>query len=217
MLLLRRPAAAGVLIVAGLWLAACGAGTADDPTSSPEPSGTAVAPATTVAPDAPDVDPTDATAGPAATTTSAPVTTTSEAAAADDGDAGGDAPADGLDLAVGDCIVDAALRDPDAALVTSIETVPCDVAHDGEVYAVLALDDRADAPFPGDDAVRAAADQRCFGAFEAALGRPYATSGLEIVHLRPPAAAWRAGDRHVVCAVVDLAGAPLVAPVGIAG
>lgn len=174
--------------------AGCVAGSDDDAAPAAAPVTTAVPTTSTTAPTTTTTAPTTAAGAGSTTTTAAPTTSTT-------------APLP----EVGDCL---GRLGTDGSAVAPPATAPCDGPHDAEVYAVVVLDDRADAPFPGDGPVRAAADARCFAAFEPALDRPYLGSGLEVVHLRPTAVAWRDGDRRVVCAVVDLDGEPLTAPVG---
>jgi len=115
-------------------------------------------------------------------------------------------------IGAGDCI-DLPGRATGDGPVAEVTRVACTDPHDAQVFAVVAL---AAGPFPGDDELRAIADDECVARFVAALGTEYATSGLEIVHLRPAPPTWRTGDRDLVCAVVDLAGEPLVGDLGVA-
>ena len=88
--------------------------------------------------------------------------------------------------------------------------VSCDVPHDAEAFARLALPDPPGAPFPGEQAVRRSAYQACLQQFSAYVGSEYAVSDLRVAVLRPVASTWPAGDRVVLCSLYDGDLVPLV-------
>ena len=102
--------------------------------------------------------------------------------------------ADPFELEVGDCFDDTAMGVNE---VTEVPGLPCSTPHDNEVYALF---DLPTGPFPGDDAIDAAAGQGCYDRFESAIGRPYEESELAFVSMYPTEASWNEiGDREVVC------------------
>lgn len=117
------------------------------------------------------------------------------------------------DLDVGDCVDLPGLADPAVAEAVSAPVRVCDEPHDAEIYARVSLSDDPEAPYPGDDQVVVLADAACLERFEPYIGLRYVDARLEIVHLRPPRAAWVRGDRVVVCAVINSVPGPLVGTV----
>lgn len=98
---------------------------------------------------------------------------------------------------VGECIVTADIPDD----VTDIPTVDCSEPHDAQVVGKFDLDD---GDFPGTDAVRAAADERCVSEFESFIGAAYGESSLEISYVYPTQQTWeQADDREVVCFAIS--------------
>ncbi|MDZ7678380.1 MAG: septum formation family protein [Acidimicrobiales bacterium] len=122
-------------------------------------------------------------------------------------------------LQVGDCVdlpdLDglAELDGPDGVEVVDATPRRCDEPHDAEAFARMSLNENPDAPFPGDEHVLAAADRKCLEAFGGYMGVGYVDSELEIVHIRPNAAAWTRGDRVLVCAAASVDSEPLVGSV----
>ncbi|WP_343237948.1 DUF4190 domain-containing protein [Streptomyces sp. SID2999] len=99
-----------------------------------------------------------------------------------------------LSLAKGDCF-DSAGGDLGGA-VYDIRTVPCEGAHEGEVFATFTL---KDGPYPGDDTVTAAAE-RCVGLLDAYAMDAWALPGdVDVFHLSPSRGTWSLGDRGVTC------------------
>jgi hypothetical protein len=99
------------------------------------------------------------------------------------------------DLTPGDCIVL-----PDGAEVSELQVTPCDQPHDGEVFGILFLEEPANAPYPGPEAVEVAGNDACIaGPFEPYVGRAYATSEIYVRAFLPTEASWREGDRTVIC------------------
>jgi hypothetical protein len=86
--------------------------------------------------------------------------------------------------------------------------VPCGEPHDAEVVGVH---DLPDGGYPGDAAVRRAAEGPCATAIAERVD-PDRRAGLEPVLLVPTAATWAGGDRTVTCLVEDPDG-PLVGSV----
>jgi hypothetical protein len=114
------------------------------------------------------------------------------------------------EVEVGECLDVPGLRDPEVTQLVDLEVIDCAEPHDAEVFARISLDDEPEAPYPGDEHVRSAADQVCFERFEAYVGIRYVDARLEIVHLRPPVAAWVRGDRIVTCLLVNATAEPLL-------
>ncbi|MDT0401268.1 septum formation family protein [Streptomyces edwardsiae] len=83
----------------------------------------------------------------------------------------------------------------------SVEIVPCDEAHEGQVVGEFAVD--KDGAFPGDDAISAIADERC--PVEAQKYAPD-TWGLPkeaaLFYYTPTGESWTTGDRAVSCTYV---------------
>ncbi|MER8012939.1 septum formation family protein [Streptomyces griseoluteus] len=99
-----------------------------------------------------------------------------------------------LSLAEGDCFDTGSggLR----GAVHGVHTVPCASAHEAEVLGTFTL---GDGPYPGEEAVRDAAE-RCVD-----LGDSYAMDAwavpadVDIFHLTPSRESWLLGDRTVTC------------------
>jgi hypothetical protein len=100
------------------------------------------------------------------------------------------------DIAVGDCF------DDDEALeeeeFDSLPVVPCEQAHDNEVYALVELPRE---PWPGDDAVFESSLDACESEFERYVGEAYDDSELEYFLAVPTEDAWALGDRTVRCSL----------------
>ncbi len=80
--------------------------------------------------------------------------------------------------------------------------VPCDLAHDGEVYRVDTLLEARGEPWPGADETDLRADDACYAAFRGYVGRSYETSEHDYGYYLPDRAEWADGERRVVCVVV---------------
>ncbi|WP_234312730.1 DUF4190 domain-containing protein [Streptomyces seoulensis] len=106
-----------------------------------------------------------------------------------------------LSLAKGDCFDtdDGRLKDA----VYGVRTVPCAGAHEGEVFGTFTL---ADGPYPGEKAVRDAAercvDQRQFYAMDEWAVPQY----VDAVDLSPSRETWAFGDRTVTCVFSGVTG-----------
>lgn len=143
----------------------------------------------------------------------------------DDGQVLDSTEVEALRVQVGDCF-DGAI--PFA--MASIDVVPCEQAHDHEVFAVFDMDATpepaeqptttvagesttteqqttsttaaADEPYPGEVRVQELGERGCLVAFGEYVGAPYEVSALEIGLILPTQESWEAlGDREVVCAV----------------
>ncbi|MFG2296369.1 septum formation family protein [Streptomyces sp. NPDC048603] len=80
----------------------------------------------------------------------------------------------------------------------SVQTVPCDQPHEGEVYAVFNLDDGA---YPGSDKVVKTSEEKCSGkALTDYVGdAKKLPETLEVFYYYPQASSWTLGDREVTC------------------
>jgi hypothetical protein len=96
-----------------------------------------------------------------------------------------------LGLAVGDCF-----DRPASADVESVDPVPCDRAHDFEVFAQVDLDD---GPYPGDREIGGDGHRACDDPFADYVGRAQNRSGLVVVPVTPDEASWKSGQREVAC------------------
>ncbi len=111
---------------------------------------------------------------------------------------------DVLALQVGDCFDSPG----EVEEVSRIRAVPCDEAHDNEVFFEFDLPE-GDALPPRqviDDEIGA----RCIPAFDEFVGMAYEDSELDVFTFEPTAGSWREGDRTIMCAVYDLSGEQLV-------
>ncbi|MFG3250318.1 septum formation family protein [Streptomyces sp. NPDC048187] len=80
----------------------------------------------------------------------------------------------------------------------TVEIVPCDEAHEGQVVGEFSIDEGKE--YPGDDGVSAVADTRC--PVEAQKYAPDTWAlpkGAELFYYTPTAESWATGDRSVSC------------------
>ncbi|GAA1682058.1 hypothetical protein GCM10010977_31170 [Citricoccus zhacaiensis] len=87
---------------------------------------------------------------------------------------------------------------PAAEGLYEVAVVPCEVAHDLEMYALFQLDDPA---WPGESAVHQQADQGCREQFVSLTGTEPAQSDLGYTMYTPSEGSWSEGDRQVQCAL----------------
>lgn len=107
-----------------------------------------------------------------------------------------------FDIKVGDCIANSEGTDPMATEVYDAATVPCSQPHAYEVFHEFEMPDQAD--FPGDEPIRDAAIEGCFGtAFDSFVGVPYDQSELYVVWYSPTAGSWNVGDRLISCLILE--------------
>jgi hypothetical protein len=112
-------------------------------------------------------------------------------------------------LQPGDCFNDPEAGSP--TQVTALEAVPCDEAHDNEVFHVFDLDD---GDFPGADEVKQAGLDGCESEAEAYLGADPLEAGLTIVPVTPTEQSWNdKDDRTVICALYKADGTELTGSV----
>lgn len=103
---------------------------------------------------------------------------------------------------IGDCINEALMGGGDET--DSIPVVPCDEAHDSEVYAAF---DVEYAEFPGAEQLQTDADEFCYGEFEGFVGFPYDTSVIDYSYFIPTQGSWdELGDREILCVAFEMEG-----------
>jgi hypothetical protein len=107
-----------------------------------------------------------------------------------------------LAMKVGDCFTV-----NQKAAIEQISAIPCALPHITEVYAIVENPAPAGAPYPGIEAVRAAAMPGCLAAYPAYVGAPYAPSSKWWVSaMVPEDPYWAVGIRAAWCTVVDVHG-----------
>lgn len=114
---------------------------------------------------------------------------------------------DVMSLQVGDCF-----NDPENLedVVYNVAAVPCNEAHDSEVFAVASVAAAFPRAFPGQDALWEYSYDVCSGSpFDSYVGTPYSDSSLEVFSFTPTQESWDEGDREFVCALFRLDGAKL--------
>ncbi|MEU6759047.1 septum formation family protein [Streptomyces sp. NPDC046685] len=105
-----------------------------------------------------------------------------------------------FDLRKGDCFTPRSglpkgERDPVANF--TVELVPCDRPHKGEVYAITRID--GPEAFPGTEAVAAQARTRCAPLLLDYIPDPDAQPGTKTFFYHPDEQGWQAGRRTVAC------------------
>lgn len=101
-------------------------------------------------------------------------------------------------LQPGDCLADVT----EATSVSRVPRIPCDQAHQGEVFAVFTV--AADA-FPGVDELDSRSEAGCQQRFSAYAGGA-ANLKMDLYYLHPTQTSWAAGDRTVICIAADQSG-----------
>ena len=86
-----------------------------------------------------------------------------------------------------------------AAGATAWASSDCSEPHDGEVYLV---EDLGAGAWPGKGEIGGRAEDACYGAFSAYVGRSWMTSDYDYGWFSPDAREWSSGERRVVCVVV---------------
>ena len=102
------------------------------------------------------------------------------------------------DFAVGDCF-----DDPTVFEVEEVEGLPCETAHDNEVFAIFDHED-PDQSWPGQDALDEYSYFACIDQFEAYVGADYVDSRLEVSFFSPLEDGWDSGDHEIVCFLFDI-------------
>ncbi len=94
--------------------------------------------------------------------------------------------------------------------VETLEAIPCDQPHDGEVLSIEIVPGDGDAPFPGEAAISTEAETGCLASFQSVTGRDFATDPFwDLTFLSPTEESWTLGDdREIVCIVLPLDGDP---------
>jgi len=100
------------------------------------------------------------------------------------------------DLAVGDCIASEDQR----PTTPTVPVVDCSLEHDNEAYASITVPGDQ---FPGPDAITAQAQTACSEAFAEFAGIAYDASALDYAYYFPTEGSWAAGDRRILCLIVD--------------
>ena len=86
--------------------------------------------------------------------------------------------------------------------VDQVTAVPCDEAHENEVFAVFEHPGAMEARFPGEEAVNQVAQDGCLERFAGYVGRPYAGSDLQVAVIAPGEKSWaEEDDRTILCIV----------------
>ncbi|HEY3240445.1 MAG TPA: septum formation family protein [Acidimicrobiia bacterium] len=86
--------------------------------------------------------------------------------------------------------------------VEKVTAIPCDQAHDNEVFAVFKHQASPDAPFPGEEAVNKVAQDGCLERFEPYVGRPYDGSDLQVAVIAPGEKSWKEEDDRAIACIV---------------
>jgi len=84
------------------------------------------------------------------------------------------------------------------AEVTELPTVPCDQAHEAEVFDVFEVTYEGDYD---ETAVLEEVEQTCVGGFESFVGIEWEASELDVYYLYPQSEGWSSGDREAICMV----------------
>lgn len=113
-----------------------------------------------------------------------------------------------VDLAVGDCFDDAAVRRDEASAIRQVRVVDCAGQHRNEVYA-MALYESGGARYPGDEPLAGFAQERCVDEFAAYVGQPVEATAYGIGTMYPDQDSWRTGDREVLCVLFHQDGRPV--------
>lgn len=104
-----------------------------------------------------------------------------------------------LGMKVGDCFT----LDKQTS-IEQVAAIPCSLPHGTEIYAVVMDPAPNDAPYPGIEAVQAAAKPQCVAAYERFIGAPYTTASRYWMNiLSPEEPYWVIGIRTNWCAVHD--------------
>ena len=107
------------------------------------------------------------------------------------------APTGLINLAIGDCLDEQKLEDGDTS---TDPMVPCDVAHDLEVFGELTV---ADGDYPSLETLAGFATHGCAEQFKTFVGLDFGLSSLDFKYYYPTESSWANGDRGVDCVVFD--------------
>jgi hypothetical protein len=104
------------------------------------------------------------------------------------------------EVKVGDCLNISELPEE----VEAIPTVPCSQTHEAEIYASTQL---SGTDYPGQAAIDDEAVDFCLAQWEGFMGIEWERSELDFSYFFPTESSWTtAGDREVLCVVVDESG-----------
>jgi len=110
-------------------------------------------------------------------------------------------------LTIGQCFDPIEDKDDQSLLAALLRS--CDEAHLAEKIGMPKLPGAADAPYPGDSQVSAAAEKECLSAFSDYVGIEFEQSRFPLFYYYPTPETWAAGDRLVICTVLASEIAPL--------
>lgn len=113
-----------------------------------------------------------------------------------------------VDLGVGDCFDEAAVRQDEASAIRTVRLVDCAARHRNEVYA-MALYESGGARYPGDEPLAGFAQEQCVDEFAAYVGQPVERTAYGIGTIYPDQDSWRTGDREVLCVLFHQDGRPV--------
>ena len=101
-------------------------------------------------------------------------------------------------LQVGTCFNNPSTADE----IENVSEVPCETAHDNEVFALVDFPGEEGEPFPGREPISQFAEEQCRGAlYSDYVGSGYNESRYFVSQLTPTQGSWDQGDREVVCIV----------------
>jgi hypothetical protein len=117
------------------------------------------------------------------------------------------------DLHVGDCFdlpeTLASAGEGETVPIVGVDLVDCDKPHDSEIFAFVDHPAAAGTDYPGTDEWLDFADRACVDAFDAAVGQPFADSGVQLYFFVPLTPSWAQGERAVRCAATQASGRQL--------
>jgi len=128
------------------------------------------------------------------TTAEPETTTTTEAEVDPDGET-----QDVFALAVGDCATDQSIEGE----VQEVTIIDCNQPHATEVFHLYLIPDES---LPDQTGIETIVQDQCLPAFESFVGLDYYSSVFEVTYLSPTPESWDAGDRELLCLIVDPAG-----------
>ena len=131
--------------------------------------------------------------GIAGATVAAVIGITSAATRNDAGEITGAGSVGAFEVQLGDCFDDEAFESDQ---ISEIPAVPCTQPHDNQVYALWDITGE----WPGQEAVEEMAHEGCLQRFQAAIGKAYDDSVIDIATMYPTEGSWNSrSDREVIC------------------
>lgn len=112
------------------------------------------------------------------------------------------------DLRVGDCFTtedELKQYQTEGPAAETVDVVPCEQSHEGEVFAVATL---PDGPYPGDKKIRSTIDKTCSDKAVTDYLDPSAkvSKTVNVYDYFPDADSWAYGYRDIVCFLGDSSG-----------